>query len=917
MNITFKNKWMAVVAAILVVALMTTKAHADDNTQSPDVATLNVATLTDLQAALANPVITTINVTADIPTTVKLVASTPVTINGGGHTISFSEITPTHWEGDYVLQVYNTTATLNDIKLTGGNAALLVNGSAVTLTGTIDVSGNGFGGIEVSRGTAANLQNSALTVSGTLLNSTEAYSLPTIWTVNGQGTVTGGPSTTSTAINTSQTQYYINAANATTAIVNSASDFNAAMTRPDITTIQFGSDITTTSQLNVTRAVTIDGNNHKLLARGTKVDGTNNSGLGIINVTGPVIIKNLTEDGTGRTSLHGFNLFDSTNVSFDNITSSNNGHTGICVNGSVLSISNVTTSNNGWGGIDVDAPADALPTSTLTLAGNLSQTESVAGIVKDDNSKAGVSVVDPNNQLASTTYTHDTTITGTIYTLKNQTVLTEAGLRAALANPLISTISFGNNITIGAEVTINRAVTIDGAGHTLFASINNSANSNSNNAGLGIIEDSGNVTINNLTIDGLGSTNIHDINIFDAGNVMLDGVIVKNASKAGITVNGANVTVNNITTSGNAWGGINADQASDAHNPTVLNITGTSHHTETGPHLWKDDNTKSVTVNTNGQYTSQTYTHGTSPVITGTAYTLIAQQSSTASAPQVTVTSPTQAVVITVDSATTNPSIDVHSLVTAGTATLPQITITSTTANVSIPAATVVTSTDTSWNGIIAAPTVTTSYTLTPDIATAAHAVLAIEVGAGNTPLTFSNAVKLTFAGQANNLIGWSQAGSFHAITSVCDDPATPTLAAGADCRVAAGADLIVWTKHFTTFVTYTETAVSSGGISGGGTTGPTVSSVPAPSVAITHATAPVGQVLGAQSFHFTLSLKSGARSDEVLQLQNRLAADGYAVTADGKFGPKTKVALMKWQKAHKLSADGQVGPKTRAALNA
>jgi hypothetical protein len=169
----------------------------------------NVATLSELQAALANPVIKTINITADISTTIKLVTSNPVTINGNGHTISFTGITPTTWGGDYVLQVYDTTATLNDIKLTGGNAALLVNGSAVTLTGSIDVSGNGFGGIEVSRGTAAGLQNSSLIVSGTLINSTEAYGLPTIWTVTGQGSVTGGPATTNTTIKTDQTQYYL------------------------------------------------------------------------------------------------------------------------------------------------------------------------------------------------------------------------------------------------------------------------------------------------------------------------------------------------------------------------------------------------------------------------------------------------------------------------------------------------------------------------------------------------------------------------------------------------------------------------------------------------------------------------------------------------------------------------------------
>ena len=93
---------------------------------------------------------------------------------------------------------------------------MLLNGSDVTLTGRIDVSGNEYGGIEVSRGTAVELQNSTLTVTGTLVNGTEAYSLPTIWLLRGQGTVTGVnvPVTTSSTVKTDQTQYYLEDTNA-------------------------------------------------------------------------------------------------------------------------------------------------------------------------------------------------------------------------------------------------------------------------------------------------------------------------------------------------------------------------------------------------------------------------------------------------------------------------------------------------------------------------------------------------------------------------------------------------------------------------------------------------------------------------------------------------------------------------------
>ncbi|NLY45277.1 MAG: hypothetical protein GX053_04720, partial [Tissierella sp.] len=88
------------------------------------------------------------------------------------------------WQGNFVLHVYNTKGvTLKDLGLTGGDAGLLVNGSEVTLEGTIDVSGNQFGGIEVSKGIAVGLKSSVLTVNGKLVNNTEESGEPTIWLV--------------------------------------------------------------------------------------------------------------------------------------------------------------------------------------------------------------------------------------------------------------------------------------------------------------------------------------------------------------------------------------------------------------------------------------------------------------------------------------------------------------------------------------------------------------------------------------------------------------------------------------------------------------------------------------------------------------------------------------------------------------
>ena len=95
------------------------------------------------------------------------------------------------WKGAYGLQAYNAeNTTISDVTIKGFNAAILVNSSETTLTDVVDVSSNGFGGIEVSKGTDVSA-NSVLTVEGTVVNDTESSKAPTAWTectdVNGDG----------------------------------------------------------------------------------------------------------------------------------------------------------------------------------------------------------------------------------------------------------------------------------------------------------------------------------------------------------------------------------------------------------------------------------------------------------------------------------------------------------------------------------------------------------------------------------------------------------------------------------------------------------------------------------------------------------------------------------------------------------
>lgn len=83
--------------------------------------------------------------------------------------------------------------------------------------------------------------------------------------------------------------------------------------------------------------------------------------------------------------------------------------------------------------------------------------------------------------------------------------------------------------------------------------------------------------------------------------------------------------------------------------------------------------------------------------------------------------------------------------------------------------------------------------------------------------------------------------------------------------------------------------------------------------------------VLGAgdaSAYTWTRTLSEGASGADVKELQIRVAgwaADGAAktyVATDGAFGPGTKAAVIRFQKAYGLTADGVVGPATQSKLN-
>ncbi len=191
---------------------------------------------------------------------------------------------------------------------------------------------------------------------------------------------------------------------------------------------------------------------------------------------------------------------------------------------------------------------------------------------------------------------------------------------------------------------------------------------------------------------------------------------------------------------------------------------------------------------------------------------------------------------ITVPSTVTNPTLDLTSIDSLSganrTATLNNaLTINtntgSSTLNIQIPAGVTITGDSTNWTGIVNAPTLLATSTV-QNIAPKTNGAdtnigASVEVGFGDVPLTLSNAVRLLIPGQAGKSAGYVRGSTFTAITETCagDSQVTnDTLAPGAECKMDVGPDLVIWTKHFTKFVSYTLNSFNSGSSSSGGSSG-------------------------------------------------------------------------------------------------
>ncbi|MDQ0092074.1 Leucine-rich repeat (LRR) protein [Paenibacillus anaericanus] len=118
------------------------------------------------------------------------------------------------------------------------------------------------------------------------------------------------------------------------------------------------------------------------------------------------------------------------------------------------------------------------------------------------------------------------------------------------------------------------------------------------------------------------------------------------------------------------------------------------------------------------------------------------------------------------------------------------------------------------WDGSIMLPAVRPNNSVS--VAGATSILTVIEVGLSDQELLFDQPVRLVIPGQAGRKTGYIKQGKFHPIDQELSadtlEAASREIIVNGEAKINVGKDLVIWTKHFTTFVAYDDQKVNTSG---------------------------------------------------------------------------------------------------------
>ncbi len=502
------------------------------------------------------------------------------------------------WNGSYALQAYEAAATVKDVTLTGADAGLLVNGAQVTLQGVVDVSGNEFGGIEVSKGSLAQKTPLLTGAARNLKNDTEADpGKPTVWIDKVSELTRDVMQVTGLREGTTekdQAHYFLGAAPVVdSAQVANLEQLQQALEKEDIKTIYLTADIVSDQTLVVTRAVSIQGQDGvKTLSFEKK------NGIQLVNAGG-VKLENVKVEVTGQEEgwqgLYALQAYGATNATVKDVALTG-ADAGLLVNGAQVTLQGVVdVSGNEFGGIEVSKGSlvESMPLLTGDASNLKNDTEADPGkptVWIDKVSELTRDVMQVTGLREGTTEKDQAHyFLGAAPVVDSAQVADLDEFKAALANEDIKTIHLTADIACSETLEISRAVSIFGQDSVRTLSFEKKNGIRLVNAGDVRLE---NVKVE-VTGQEMGWQGLYALQAYGATNAALKDVALTGAD-GGLLVNGAQVALEGVVdVSGNEFGGIEVAKGVDVQSTPLLsgtaaNLKNDSEQNPDKPTVWID-----------------------------------------------------------------------------------------------------------------------------------------------------------------------------------------------------------------------------------------------------------------------------------------------------------------------------------------
>ncbi len=562
------------------------------------------------------------NVTAD--ETIEI-TSADLTLDGGKYTVEFAEGVKDgiqvinvqgvsiknlnvklkdeegKWNGSYGIQAYGAGLKISNSSVTGADAAVLVNGAEVALDGVVDVSGNEFGGIEVSKGAGVESMPKLTGDASNLRNDTEAESNPTVWIdkvselTDAAVEVTGLTQIEKTEKD--QMYYYLSVQNSGAAAeVSDQKELEEALADEDIKVINISGSIAVDKTLQITRPLSIEGSSEDAAIVYSNTDGIEIVNAGNVTLEGVRI--EITDDEEGWQGLYGVQAYGDSKVILRDVAVTG-ADAGILINGAEAELDGVVdVSGNEFGGIEVSKGADVMSMPKLTGdASNLrNDAESAANptVWIDKVSELTSAVVEVSGLDRVDKSEKDQEyyfVNGIPSSMQAQASNTEE-LSSALLDPEIKVVTITGEIAADEALSVDRSIVIKGqsAARTAGAGLKFD-----NTDGIEIVN-AGNVTLEDIKIEVInneeGWQGLYGVQAYGASNVKFNNVTVTGAD-GGILVNGAKAELDGVVdVSGNEFGGIEVSKGAEAETAPLLRGTAENlkndTETETEPTVWID-----------------------------------------------------------------------------------------------------------------------------------------------------------------------------------------------------------------------------------------------------------------------------------------------------------------------------------------